>query len=169
MKWIVLILMLTGCNHFETNVECGFVRNSSGQNVRWYNLPLSVSISDNISENDRVAIIKAATTWGHFYFVDGDADVIVSNVYEWNGESREQARTTISWTGNKLIKAETKINKTHLERSDLESLMLHEFGHSLGLLHQNDTIMNPTLGSNEIRRELTQYETEALKCMYHFR
>lgn len=109
----------------------------------------------------------------------------------WSEEKRtEQARTTIYWTGDRITEADIYINdknfdyfsdasdcepgQTELEcrvllgKVDLESLLVHELGHVLGLQHnsQNGSVMFESLSSGTKRREPNPVDLESLKCEY---
>ena len=91
----------------------------------------------------------------------------------------EQARTTIYWTGNRIYEADMRINAHNFtfygaESSDsivgvdLESLVIHELGHVLGLAHTtaNGSVMVPSLASNTARRDPGTMDIQSLKCEY---
>jgi len=108
------------------------------------------------------------------------------NIIYWldNWESdkgAEQARTTIYWTGSRIYEADIRVNAQftfhfkdtrnelgEIDGVDLESLMIHEFGHALGLAHraESQSVMQTTLASGTHRRELSKSDTESLKCEY---
>lgn len=58
------------------------------------------------------------------------------------------------------------MNTIHLPYVDLESLMLHEFGHALGLDHVDGGTMDPTLGNYEIRRDVDEGSLKSIQCLY---
>src|SRR5690606_33904804 len=99
---------------------------------------------------------------------------------EWDpSRTFEQARTTIYWYDSQIYEADIKINAEHFSysfgdepevgRVDLESLVLHELGHVLGLAHPedgSDSVMNAYLRSSYLRREPLPMDLSSLSCEY---
>ena len=54
------------------------------------------------------------------------------------------------------------------DRHDVESLMVHEVGHVVGLAHSllRDSVMYPYLGTGEIRRTLHQDDVDGARALY---
>ena len=97
----------------------------------------------------------------------------------WEPEkASEQARTTIYYAGNEVREADIRVNafnyKYYLdvpaESQDLhlESLLLHELGHVLGLSHRSDdgTVMATTLSSGMMRNHITEMDRSSITCEY---
>lgn len=92
----------------------------------------------------------------------------------------EQARTTIYWTGVQIFEADIRINATPdkfkyyfgsdttFSDLDLTSLLVHEFGHALGLAHNaaSGSVMNYSLNDGQDRRKLGSIDLNSLKCEY---
>lgn len=160
--------VLVGCNIAQPEEPCGFIQNRAGQRVTWLHIPVSVRIDPAMDTQRQVETRKAAEAWpGFFQFTDQPAQIEIVELSSWEAERpNEQARTTVSWVGDEIQSAVIRINMSWAGSVDLESLMIHEFGHSIGLVHHNDTVMDPTLGTGEIRTKLSQHEWDALQCGY---
>jgi hypothetical protein len=90
----------------------------------------------------------------------------------------EQARTTIYWSGTQIFEADVRINAknfdlnldtaTSFSNLDLESLLVHEFGHALGLAHISGagSVMNVSLNEGQDRRKLGSVDLSSLHCEY---
>lgn len=163
--WILFIFFtLISCAKPKPDPECGFTRNVYGQNVKWRHLPIRLYINESISEYRKNAIKAAANTWKMFQIVSSNYDVNVIELSSWDGPTSEQARASLAWTGDTFTTGTVRINLNH--NPDLESLMLHELGHVIGLVHKDNTVMDPYLGYTEIRNKLTQYEKDSVLCGY---
>lgn len=110
---------------------------------------------------------------------------LISFDFDWNGSRIEQARTTINWVGSRIYEADIHINVRDFKffggdnprenEIDMVSLMIHEFGHALGLKHieEAQSVMQPTLASasrylpqNAFRRELGEVDLRSIRCEY---
>lgn len=104
--------------------------------------------------------------------------------------THEQARTTIHWTGDQITDADIVINSrdyTFYTNDDydengqllaysnnanrhlhLESLMIHELGHVLGLQHNEDSesMMQKGLSGHTRRDEVAAVDLDNLQCEY---
>lgn len=106
-----------------------------------------------------------------------------STIYWFNtwdaGRSSEQARTTIYWSGVEIFEADMRINAANFTFNyppdslsftdlDLNSLVIHELGHVLGLSHTTATgsVMAATLDDGQDRRKLSTVDLKDLKCEY---
>lgn len=175
--------------------SCGFVQNSYGARVSWKsNLPINIKIANDYPSEYKDALSAAAKVWedaaGMTLFNittsnEASSSTIKnnSNLVSWNttwDESRNsmQAITSLYWTGNQITEADLAIDAkyytfyistpTESSQLHLESLLLHELGHVLGLKHRNTmpTVMWPTLNGSTIRTTLDTSDIQSLKCEY---
>ncbi len=109
---------------------------------------------------------------------DGYSKIYVMHSWE-HSLANEQARTTIYWEGNRIYEADMRIDAANfqfftdaLDRNfaqvDLQSLVLHELGHMLGLAHTTatDSVMQPSLAGGQIRETLGQTDIKDIQCQY---
>lgn len=98
-------------------------------------------------------------------------------------KASEQARTRVFFEGNNILEADVIINlytfsfynkknvvKGKTEKSDLyhfESLMIHEFGHVLGFIHDDNhhSVMNSLLAA-QTERPVAQFDVNSFACAY---
>lgn len=91
-------------------------------------------------------------------------------------KASEQANTTVYWADNQLLEADMVVNGDGFSYSltptslqvDVQSLILHEVGHVLGLKHidTEPSVMNAKLDAGQIRRGLYQIDATDIKCEY---
>lgn len=110
---------------------------------------------------------------------DGASVIYWFDTWDAN-KPNEQARTTIYWSGNQIFEADMRINAHNFHNFnysdaatsnsdlDLDSLVLHELGHVLGLAHNVTigSIMNITLDDGDDRRLIGAVDSTSLSCEY---
>lgn len=109
---------------------------------------------------------------------DGYSTIYWFKTWESNRPS-EQARTTIYWSGTEIFEADMRINAKNFSYNyssvnstfsgvDLDSLVVHELGHVLGLAHTTvaGSAMNATLDEGQSRRKLSDTDVKDLNCEY---
>lgn len=180
------------------NKSCGFVQNVYGQRISWKgNLPIPMYIHESVPKEAYEPIKKAMLSWEKslgrklFYIAgtdlngpkaprkDGKNVIYWFGKGEWNfASSEEQARTNVFWVGDQIKEADIKINNdstsffTNSPKSvddiDLESVVLHELGHVLGLTHEDNagSIMASELASRTMRRNLSGQDKRLASCEY---
>lgn len=181
--------------------DCNFVQNSDMQRVSWgAQTPVVLYIDSSVPTSYYDDIQKAAATWntalGREVLKIGGlsnsgpnaAPDGVNLIYfqpNWDGASNEQARTTIFWAGERIYEADVKINNQDFDffstdtpevgKLDMQSLMIHELGHVLGLKHifVTGSVMQPTLSgalANNLdagfRRTLSSDDQNSITCEY---
>ena len=111
-------------------------------------------------------------------FKDGTNTIYWFNKGEWKGDKDDQAKTVISWVGSQIKQANILINAdtmrfysdvaTGLNEVDLESVILHELGHVLGLKHNDKRpgVMATYLRENSERRGILTADLDSVRCEY---
>lgn len=176
--------------------SCGFIQNSSGQRVSWKgHLPEIFYFSEGVPKDFRKAILKAAQRWNESMgeeMIKIESEIAAST--EWKNEGRNiiywidkpgvfnnaiiQAKSLVRWSGRSISDVDILVNavdwafvsdKNSKGILDLESLLVHEFGHSLGLAHQSsaESVMYSILSLDTKRNiPFEKPDVEDVKCDY---
>jgi hypothetical protein len=174
--------------------SCNFIQNSDHQRVSWgAGVPIIMYIDESVPKQYFSAITVAAQVWnkvvGHEVLKIGgvvnsggiprhDGTNVIYYLSTWElDRAEEQARTTVFWSGSRIFEADIRINA--LDHSfyadapagsqvDMQSLMVHEFGHVLGLVHAEapKSVMARTLAPATLRREVAGYDLNSIRCEY---
>ncbi len=181
--------------------SCNFVQNSELQRVSWKNnVPVKLYLHNSVPTEAYAAIDRAIMEFntrlggGREVFkivgrgATGEADAkkdgfsVIYWLKTWDPKKpTEQARTTIYWAGSQIFEADLRINASTFEyyfgsdtsfsSVDLDSLLVHELGHILGLAHspKEGSVMNATLNHGQVRRTLDDKDLQSLNCEYKAR
>lgn len=180
----------------QSELPCGFTQNQWKQRVSWNSqLPVPVIVHGSVPQNYHSSILGAAKQWNDSVgknllrlSISSDTSSpsprkdnrnIIYWMTDWSSsESRTQGTTGVYWVNNQITEADIKINAKNFryftdkpksyDEVNLESLMVHEFGHFLGLKHResNETVMYPTLMANVFRNIPFDSDKQAIKCEY---
>jgi len=183
-------------NDASSEEPCGFVQNVYGQRISWKgSVPIILKIHQSVPREMINGIYEAADVWNQalgkrvFEITDTnlsgpvlprkDTQNVIYWSYAWDGtNAEEQARTNIYWIGDEMKEADIAINaesntfyygkSTSNKDIDLISVMVHEFGHVLGLAHHDSakSVMATYLNPVSERRELTKYDKDSIRCEY---
>lgn len=161
-------------------------------------VPVKMMVHSSVSTEAYPAIEKAVAVWNkqagrelikiEMWGAAGSIDPkqdgynLLYWMTDWEAEkSNEQARTTIYWSGKQIFEADLRINgnltfnySTNPEEKvadgavDLESLLIHEFGHVLGLAHNESagSVMNFSLATGLRRTAVASIDANAIQCEY---
>ncbi len=189
------LIWLQACGNKNLSQEsCNFVQNSEGQRVSWGGgSSVSFYVDPSVPAKFYPVIQAAAATWnssiGHQQIAiigwaarattpAEDGTNVIYWMSDWDPkQTNEQARTTIHWSSNRLIEADILVNAKDFVYSveqvlpgqvDFQSLLLHEFGHALGLRHVDavPSVMQKSLAYDLARREPQPLDLASLKCEY---
>ena len=180
---------------FGSQESCNFIT-SNGYRISWKSSPpISFIITADVPAEYDSEISKAVDIWnkgnGHQLITvyrnnnlsTTPAVDQVNAIYwmkTWDDDlPKQQARTGVHWDGNKLTDADIRINGknfTFYKDGDVDtfgkvhfqSLILHEFGHALGLVHieQPDSVMQAYLKSQTVRVQPASVDLNSLSCEY---
>ena len=192
------VLLASCYRPLPPQASCNFVQNPENQRVSWKgNLPIKLYIHESVPTEAYAAIGRAITEFnvraahGREVFQvaargvsgplnpqkDGYSTIYWFNTWDTTMPS-EQARTTIYWAGTEIFEADIRVDaanftfnyddSTNFNNVDLDSLMLHELGHVMGLAHTLETgsAMHPTLDNGQVRRQLGTVDMSDLSCEY---
>ena len=157
----------------------------------WQSLPIEIGIDESVPFQAEAAIRDAAGKWeavlGQPVFVfhasrgvkleQDFTSVIYWNTGEYQQPTEQQAVTKSNWYGPRIYDADIVVNAHNFTLSvghslvpnavDLESLMIHELGHVLGIGHiTNGGTMNPKLPSAHDRRLVDTESSTIARCLY---
>lgn len=181
---------------YKPQLDCGFSQNVYGERVSWKgNIPIKIYLHQSIPQEYIPAFQSAIKKWeaaaGRALFSiesfgysgpmqprqDGLNVIYWFTTWDANRPD-EQGRTTNYWIGNEIKESDIRINAKNFDyylttpRSirdiHLESLVIHELGHMLGLKHPDnpDSVMFTNLAQSTTRDTLTERDIEALRCEY---
>jgi hypothetical protein len=187
----------TACSPKPTaEVDCGFVQNVYGERVSWKtNQPIPLMVHSSFPSEMLPALEGAMKAWeltaGRPMFrmtsmnYSGplaprqDGASVIYWMSDWETDKMsEQARTSVYWLGDVMREADVRINSknftfyidrpTHYDDVHLESLMIHELGHVLGLKHKDaaPSVMATYLSASTIRNQVSDSDKADLKCEY---
>lgn len=193
----VLPMVMTACGPRNTKQEsCNFVQNVYGQRVSWKGeLPVKFYLHESVPAEFQESIKRAMHEWERitgkrlFELVgagiqgqnepkqDGVNVIYWMNTWEDN-KPAEQARTSVYWVSDTIKEADIRVNDKNFDfyadheqgynDVHVESLMLHELGHVLGLKHNDSTesVMATYLASHTVRNEVSTADLESVQCEY---
>ncbi len=178
------------CNFITTNLLSNTLR------VSWKSAtPVTLIITAGVPPEFDSEILRAAAKWNsslgkNLFIVRRDNSFTnppgndgVNAIYwstDWQADqAAQQARTAVRWDVSRLKDTDVRINaknfdfyKTddveHSGKIHLESLMIHEFGHVLGLTHIADlaSVMQTQLRSETTRNQPGAIDLSSVNCEY---
>ncbi|MGZ3774792.1 MAG: matrixin family metalloprotease [Pseudobdellovibrionaceae bacterium] len=176
--------------------DCGFVQNSYGQRVSWKkNIPVVLQLHKSFSVDYEETLKKAADHWNEaagmtlFRLIRASESLPETpqkdniNTIHWllswpENQKGLQALTNLFWRDDQLIEADIGIDAKYFNfflntpttpyDIHLESLLIHELGHVLGLKHRSTvpSVMWAVLDGSVLRNSLTAADKETIKCEY---
>jgi hypothetical protein len=193
---LVVALCASCSRRLEPQEPCGFGLSSiNSQRVLWHLTgPVVVYLHASVPDQAKPAITRAVWTWNEAAGrevlrlapavlqssttdreIDGD-NVIYWNVETWYRGEHKQAVTIVRSAGATVYDTDIFVNAHDYALSDggefwavdIESLLVHELGHVLGLLHSEDLMssMYYSLGVGDIRRGLSPHDVSNIRCGY---
>jgi Matrixin len=170
MKYaIIFLFLLAGC----APQPLTFCPNTSG--VYSLSLPLAFKVGYTFNQDQYNAIEKAALNWNNalgrtMVKVDRDKGLYPIELKSEGVQNQEAVTETEYNPEDPLIqKMYIHVNPEFIDRLDVESLLIHEFGHALGLVHMpNNTnnVMYPYLGMYQIRTTIDNDAIAGVQCLY---
>lgn len=195
MGTLIIATALQACAPQLTPQEpCNFVMSAEQQRVSWkIDVPVTLYLDSSVPSHFQEPIQAAIRDWNQSLGrevlrlggwsnrtspgQDGANVIYFMNNWELD-RSNEQARTTVFWAGSKIFEADLRINGRDFDyftgstpvagKVDLQSLVLHELGHVLGLAHSESggSVMAKSLPNAYLRRTPTSSDVSNMKCEY---
>lgn len=177
--------------------DCGFVQNAYGQRISWKtHIPVTLELHKSYPPEYEDILKKAAQHWNEsagmtlFRFVRTEGIALtdkpnkdtISSIHwllDWpEAQKNQQALTNLYWKDNQLTEADVGVDNKYfnfyLDQPStpydvhLESLLIHELGHVLGLKHRSTvpSVMWSVLNGATVRDTLSSADRDSIKCEY---
>lgn len=198
VAFISVLIFLNGAviyaNNATKNLNCGLFKDSKGREIYWEKRSVELHFSKNFPVKFRSEVYKAVDAWNavpssmklKVSAVDDDSmtpaldheNVIYWVTDTWKDDKVDEAVTTIHHNRGLITEADVSINaKDYKFYSDvypddgdvyLESILIHEFGHVLGLDHSNDesNVMYSALANHVEKKRVDKGAANSLICTY---
>lgn len=203
----VLILSQACSRSLDPEPPCNFVQSTQLQRVSWKsaadnNWPIELMVHASVPSESHPALEAAIAHWNkitresvgeeafkvEIWGVGGptapsqDFNNVIYWMSDWEPDLfKQQARTTIFWSGSRINEADIRINGKNFTfdftvdplqiestKVDFQSLMIHELGHVLGMAHNGDkeSVMQKSLEEGKDRRTVNEVDVNSVKCEY---
>jgi hypothetical protein len=180
----------------EAESSCGYVQDTYGRRVSWEGqLPVQIHLAPNwppefVSSAQTAAAVWNAAAGKTIVQIAGYSGVgtapsgrdHLNGLYwftDWSVEkSHVQAITGLLFVGDMARDADIRVNAKHFSffvdepefaaQVHMESLLIHEIGHLLGLKHFMipPTVMDPNLSPSYVRVTISESDKKSLDCEY---
>lgn len=191
-----LVLVLASCAKPKAENDCGYVQNVYGERVSWkQSAPVKMFLHTSVPSAYEVGIRAAAESWNKAHRNNlisieparfsgngpaRDGKNVIYHLSTWEADkASEQARTSLFWVGDQIQEADIRINGQNYQfyvtnsamtqqAVSIEALLLHEFGHVIGLRHNDasPSVMATYLKANQDRTQLQAADLASLSCEY---
>jgi hypothetical protein len=195
----LMALFISGCGpKSKSQLDCGFVQNVYGERISWKGkLPILLYIHKSFPSSYYTALDRAIRAWDEaagkplfrvvgygVYAGDQPAQDGINMIYfmnQWESNKKtEQGRTSVYWFGDEIREADVRVNakdfnyfqaneSPNLGAVNLDSLLVHELGHVVGLKHNDvigDSVMGTYLMNGRTRIAITEADKQNLNCEY---
>lgn len=164
IRLILLLSLLSSCGP-SIQVKCD---NTTG--FKHYYTPIYFSIAPEFGAKEIEGIKDAAKAWNKV--LGKDLVLFSSNgFYIYKGELPADynavTRTKVEFT-KYAVQVEIIVNNKITVGIDMESLMIHEFGHALGLSHTNSGVMYQYLSPYQVNNFIDKSAQDAVRCLYEY-
>ncbi len=192
------LLLVQACSRpLSPEESCNFVQNSQYQRISWKSDNVTLHIDSSVPAEFIPSVEAAVQVWNaklnkNIITVVKSSSAGASGAAQKDNVSKlywkstwdenkpnEQARTTVYWQGSRIYEADVQVNAKNfayfktgeqldVSKVHIESLLVHEIGHVLGLAHRDDdgSVMKTSLLSGYVRDEPGQIDLSSLKCEY---
>lgn len=181
---------------YKAQDDCGFVQNVYGERISWKGqTPIVLYVHESFPAQFNGALESAIKKWetaaGKPLFQiaafgasgpmsprqDNTSVIYYMNTWEDN-KVAEQARTSVYWIGDTIREADIRINAKNFTfywqqpsggaDVHIESLLVHELGHVLGLKHKDGagSVMGTYLSGLTVRATITNTDLTSMRCEY---